>query len=176
MNATDTSMPISFDISGETEHHVFVARGTDQFWQGHPNTVLLPDGRTIFCSWAGRQDGTFRHGAPGGLLKRSDDGGLTWSDLLDVPENWREIGRGHPTIVRRGSFSSVTACLFTGRARCGCARRGAESRLLTFEEGSREVLVRCYMHTDEFLPQGWCEKAERRLTLSRPLSRKGPGE
>lgn len=100
MNATDTSMPISFDISGETERHVFVARGTDQFWQGHPNTVLLPDGRTIFCSWAGRQDGTFRHGAPGGLLKRSDDGGLTWSDLLDVPENWREIGRGHPTIHR----------------------------------------------------------------------------
>jgi hypothetical protein len=60
----------------------------------------MPDGKTIFCSWQGRQDGTRRHGAPGGLLKRSDDGGLTWSDLLDVPANWREIGRGHPTIHR----------------------------------------------------------------------------
>jgi len=88
------------DISGETERHVIVAQGTQRIWQGHPHTLLMPDGKTMFCSWQGRRDGTRKHGAPGGLLKRSDDGGMTWSDLLDIPANWREIGRGHPTIHR----------------------------------------------------------------------------
>jgi len=45
-----------------------------------------------------------------------------------------------------------------------------KSRLLTFREGSAELRVRCYMHTDEFLPQGWDEPSERCLTLSRPCS------
>jgi hypothetical protein len=42
-----------------------------------------------------------------------------------------------------------------------------KSRLLTFTEGSDKVRVQCYMHTGEFLPQGWYKMAERRLTLSR---------
>jgi hypothetical protein len=95
------------DISRETHRHVFVARGTEKEWQGHPHTVLLPDGKTMFCVWQGRRDGTGRHGAPGGLLKRSDDGGLTWSDLIDVPSNWRELGRGSPTIHRLVDASGV---------------------------------------------------------------------
>ncbi len=40
-----------------------------------------------------------------------------------------------------------------------------KSRLLTFIHGSDEVRVRCYMHTDEFLPVGWYPQAERILTL-----------
>ena len=40
-----------------------------------------------------------------------------------------------------------------------------KSRLLTFTEGSNEVRVQCYMHTNEFLPQGWYESAERQLAL-----------
>jgi hypothetical protein len=44
-----------------------------------------------------------------------------------------------------------------------------KSRLLTFTEGSREVRVRCYMHSGEFLPQGWYDRAERVLRLSRPF-------
>lgn len=50
-----------------------------------------------------------------------------------------------------------------------------KSRLLTFREGSPEVRVRCYMHTDEFLPQGWYEAAERRLPLNRPFLRTSGG-
>lgn len=88
------------DISNETNRQVVIAEGTEQDWQGHPHTLLMPDGRTMFCVWAARQDGTSSHGAPVGLLKRSDDGGRTWSSPLDVPANWREIGRGHPTIHR----------------------------------------------------------------------------
>jgi len=90
----------TIDISGETDRRVIISQGTETNWQGHPHTVLLPDGKTMFCVWAGRQDGTGRHGAPGGLLKRSDDGGLTWSGLLDVPANWKDVGRGSPTIHR----------------------------------------------------------------------------
>ena len=88
------------DISAQTEHHVLVAQGTETDWHGHPSTVLMPDGRTIFCVWQGRRNGSRKHGAPAGYMKRSDDGGLTWSDYLDVPQNWREIGRGSPTIHR----------------------------------------------------------------------------
>lgn len=60
----------------------------------------MPDGKTIFCVWQGRRDGSRAHGAPAGYLKRSDDGGLTWNEEQDVPANWLEIGRGHPTIHR----------------------------------------------------------------------------
>jgi hypothetical protein len=88
------------DLSEQTERQVFVARGTDIEWNGHPSTVLLPDGKTIFCVWQARRDGTSKHGAQGGFMKRSDDGGRSWSDYLDLPANWREIGRGSPTIQR----------------------------------------------------------------------------
>ncbi|MFC1461626.1 metallophosphoesterase [Verrucomicrobiota bacterium] len=44
-----------------------------------------------------------------------------------------------------------------------------KTRVLTFREGSREVQVRCYMHTSEFMPQGWYAKAERVLKISRPF-------
>ena len=93
------------DISSEPHRHVFVARGTTKTWHGHPSTILLPDEKTIFCAWQYRFDSTnlqggARHGAPSGLLKRSNDGGLTWSELLDVPGDWQQVGRGSPTIHR----------------------------------------------------------------------------
>ncbi len=44
-----------------------------------------------------------------------------------------------------------------------------KSRLLTFTAGSKEVKVQCYMHTDEFMPKGWYDKAERILILSQPF-------
>jgi hypothetical protein len=46
-----------------------------------------------------------------------------------------------------------------------------KSRLLSFAEGSDEIRVRCYMHTDEFLPKGWYDGAERVLKLPRPFER-----
>ena len=45
-----------------------------------------------------------------------------------------------------------------------------KSRLLTFRAGSPDVRVQCYMHTSEFLPQGWYQAAERTVSLSRPFS------
>jgi hypothetical protein len=43
------------------------------------------------------------------------------------------------------------------------------SRLFTFTEGSRQVRIQCYLHTSQHAPQGWYDKAERTITLSRPF-------
>jgi len=57
----------------------------------------MPDKRTIFAVW------TIGHGGYCGPVKKSTDGGLTWSDtwsdLLPVPDNWRKV-RNCPTIHR----------------------------------------------------------------------------
>ena len=74
--------PPTIDLCADTSRHVIVARGTAQVYQGHPTTALLADGRTMFCVW------TIGHGGSCGPLKRSDDGGRTWSELLPTPANW----------------------------------------------------------------------------------------
>ena len=43
------------------------------------------------------------------------------------------------------------------------------SWLLTFTVGSREITAQCYLHGDEFAPQGWYPKAERKFALSKPF-------
>ncbi len=66
----------TIDISGETNRHVIVAAGTEQVYQGHPHTLLLPDGKTIYCVWSEI------HGWGAPHMKRSDDGGkkhLLWT-------------------------------------------------------------------------------------------------
>ena len=61
----------TIDISQETGRHVIIAAGTEDTYQGHATTLLVPDGKTMFRAW--RID----HGGPCGPMKRSDDGGLT---------------------------------------------------------------------------------------------------
>ena len=39
------------------------------------------------------------------------------------------------------------------------------SRLFTFAEGSDEVRVQCYLHTDQYAPEGWYKQSERTLKL-----------
>ncbi len=81
------------DLSADMARHVTIAQGTETVYQGHPTTVLLPDGKTMFCVW------TYGHGGVCGPMKRSDDGGLTWGPLLDVPENWTCV-KNCPAIYR----------------------------------------------------------------------------
>ncbi len=83
----------TLDISSENHRHVVIAAGTDQIYQGHASTLLMPDGKMMFCVWS------YEHGGPCGPLKRSDDGGLTWSELLPVPESWGQV-RNCPKIHR----------------------------------------------------------------------------
>ncbi|WP_075087313.1 sialidase family protein [Verrucomicrobium spinosum] len=42
---------------------------------------------------------TYGHGGGCGPMKRSDDGGKTWSELLPVPENWKDV-RNCPSLYR----------------------------------------------------------------------------
>ena len=63
------------DLSGDTARHGVIAQGTPEVYQGHPTTVTLPDGRTIFCVWC------INHGGAAGPMARSDDGGRTWTRL-----------------------------------------------------------------------------------------------
>ena len=44
------------------------------------------------------------------------------------------------------------------------------SRLLTFEEGSDAVNIKCYMHMSDYAPQGWYDRAERTVRLNMPFS------
>ena len=39
------------DISKQKWRHSIVARGTDAVYHGHCDTVLLPDGKTMFTAW-----------------------------------------------------------------------------------------------------------------------------
>lgn len=87
------TFPPTVDLSRDTARQVVVAQGTADVYQGHPTTALLPDGHTMFCVW------TIGHGGPCGPMKRSDDGGRTWSELLAVPENWKAT-RNCPAIYR----------------------------------------------------------------------------
>jgi hypothetical protein len=45
------------------------------------------------------------------------------------------------------------------------------SWLLTFTDGSDEVTARCYLHTNEYAPQGWYPKADHVIQLSRPFKK-----
>jgi hypothetical protein len=81
------------DLSQDTVRHVVIAGGTAETYQGHPTTLLMPDGKTVFATW------TLGHGGTCGPLKWSGDGGRTWSELLPTPENWKAV-RNCPALYR----------------------------------------------------------------------------
>ena len=70
------------DISGDSARQVVIAQGTPTLYQGHPYSLLMPDGKTIFCVWC------INHGGFAGPLAISEDGGLSWAreDKRMAPE------------------------------------------------------------------------------------------
>jgi hypothetical protein len=91
------SIPL-LDLAAETHRQTIVDREPGQYL-GHPTTVLLEDGRTILCVYPKG------HGKGALVLKRSGDGGRTWSDRLTVPENWAtslETPTIHRTVDAKG--------------------------------------------------------------------------
>jgi hypothetical protein len=43
------------------------------------------------------------------------------------------------------------------------------SWLLTFTEDSNQLTARCYLHSDDFARQGWYDKFDHTIKLSRPF-------
>ena len=95
------------DLAAETAHVTLLDREEGQYL-GHPSTVLLGDRRTMLAVYPRG------HGRGEIVLKRSDDGGRTWSERLPVPANWA-TPQETPTIYRmrtpRGNHRLV---LFSG--------------------------------------------------------------
>ena len=81
-----------FDLSRDASRRVVVDREAGQYL-GHPTTVLLEDGRTMIAVYPKG------HGRGAIVMRRSEDGGRTWSDRLPVPENWA-TSQETPTIHR----------------------------------------------------------------------------
>jgi hypothetical protein len=95
------------DVSGERRRQVVVDQEPGQYL-GHPTTVLLEDGKTILCVYPKG------HGRGAIVLKRSTDGGRTWSGRLPVPENWAtslETPTIHRTVDANGKRRLI---LFSG--------------------------------------------------------------
>lgn len=91
------TIPI-IDLSEETARQSVVAREPGTYL-GHPTTVLLEDGKTILTVYPKG------HGKEAIVLRRSTDGGRTWSQPLPVPANWAtslETPTIHRAIDARG--------------------------------------------------------------------------
>lgn len=69
------------DLATDASRRSLVDREDGQYL-GHPTTLLLEDGKTVLCVYPKG------HGKGAIQLKRSTDGGLTWSQRQPVPENW----------------------------------------------------------------------------------------
>ena len=83
---------VQIDLNSDTTRHVIVDKEPGQYL-GHVTTSMLEDGKTIFATYPKG------HGRGQIVLKRSDDGGLTWSERLDVPDSW-STSKEVPTLFR----------------------------------------------------------------------------
>lgn len=80
------------DLSADTFRQTVVDREPGQYL-GHPTTVLLDDAISILTVYPQG------HGRGPIMMKRSPDGGRTWSERLPVPENWA-TSQEVPTLFR----------------------------------------------------------------------------
>lgn len=111
--AVDFGVPV-IDLSSETSRQVIVDREPGQYL-GHVTTVILEDNKTILATYPKG------HGKGAIVLKRSTDGGKTWSERLPVPENWatsREVPTIHRVIDPAGKKRLI---LFSGLYPCRMA-------------------------------------------------------
>jgi len=97
---------LSFDERAEL--HTVVDKEYKQYL-GHPTTCTLKDGKTVFAVYPKS------HGFGQLVLKKSTDGGKTWSDRLPVPDSF-STSMECPTIYRMENAQGVSRIfIFTGR-------------------------------------------------------------
>jgi len=89
--STGYSIP-TIDLAEEDFRQVEVDREPGQYL-GHPTTVLLEDNKSIITVYPKG------HGRGAIVMKKSKDGGLTWSERLPTPPSW-ETSLEVPTIHR----------------------------------------------------------------------------
>jgi len=107
-SARGTMIPVSLmppgfnipiiDLAHETSRQVIIGKEKDQYL-GHPTTVLLEDGKTMFIVYPKG------HGRGSIIMKKSTDQGKTWSKRLEVPKSWassKEVPTLYPTIDKEG--------------------------------------------------------------------------
>jgi hypothetical protein len=100
------SIPL-IDLADQTERQVIVDREAGQYL-GHPTTVLLEDGKTMIAVYPKG------HGRGAIVMKRSADGGLTWSERLPTPKSWatsKEVPTIYPVVDAEGKERLI---LFSG--------------------------------------------------------------
>ena len=97
----------NIDLSGQSHRQIIVDKQEGQYL-GHPTTVLLDDGKTILVVYP------MGHGSGQIVLKKSTDGGLSWSKRLPVPDNW-STSKEVPTIFKTVDPNGVNRLiLFSG--------------------------------------------------------------
>ena len=92
------SIPL-IDLAGRKHRQVIIDKKPGQYL-GHPTTVLLEDNKTMITVYPKG------HGRGAIVMKKSTDGGLTWSDRLPVPDNWatsKEVPTIHRVIDPQGT-------------------------------------------------------------------------
>ena len=110
----------TIDISQDTSRHVIIAQGTENQRQGHPSTLLMPDGKTMFVIW------TYGHGGPAGPVKKSENGGITWSDFMEVPDSWNEYANCPPLYLLEDPQGKQRLTTFVNRGPNGYKMYRAE--------------------------------------------------
>jgi hypothetical protein len=116
------------DLSGQTERHVVIAAGTEEIYQGHPTTLLLGDGKTVFCVWS------VNHGGPAGPMAVSHDGGMNWKRMDDqLPPGFKNH-KNCPSIYRMMDMTSGKIRLWVFSAQPKMPRIMSEDGGLTWTE------------------------------------------
>lgn len=173
--SAQTAPPPFVDFSRDAARHVIIAQGTEKVYQGHPTTLLLPDGKTMFCVW------THGHGGTAGPLKRSDDGGRTWSGELPVPENWWQV-RNCPALYRLTDPQGVTRLfVFAGQGPGGTKQpdNGTMQSSHSLDDGKtwspmKSVDLECVMPFCTIMPVEGGKKLIGLTNIRRPGETKDP--
>ncbi|MCK5367051.1 MAG: exo-alpha-sialidase, partial [Cyclobacteriaceae bacterium] len=70
------------DLDKDGKRQVIVDKEEGQYL-GHVTTALMEDGKTIYAVYPKG------HGKGAIVMKRSDDGGISWSERLPTPDSWK---------------------------------------------------------------------------------------